>query len=387
MSIERRRPQLATGLALAGAFWASLQTAAVHADRQHTVRPGQSLALIAKQYNINISALAAANGIEKGETLHGGQVLKVPPEGVVYVASGQTLGSIARDHHVATSALAKANHLKLTATLQIGQRLVLPGFKASARATTHEVTHEQVSAAHATARESAGSKRWGKPAHRGVVRLYRIWSNESQTLRLVDSKGRARSAAQRAMREFLRPRESRRRKTPNARLLGLLAQVSDHFGGRVIHVVSGYRLPGGYTRDTSRHVAGEAIDFRIPGVPLTELRDYCSHFPNVGVGYYPRTQFIHLDVRRQAGRWTDWSLAGQAPLLTKPAELDDPHNDGAGAPLPQSEAEIPEPPPAPDDGQPPLEITSAPPPEPSPAPKLATPSLTQRRYEHREIER
>ena len=383
MSIERRTPRLGAGLALAGAFWASLQSAAAHADRQHTVRPGQSLALIAKQYNINISALAAANGLEKNETLHGGQVLTVPPAGVVYVAGGQTLGSIARDHHVGTDELAKANHLELTATLKIGQRLVLPGFQANARAATHEVTHEQVAATHETAREPAGSKHSGKSTQRGVVRLYRIWSNETQSLRLVDAKGRTRSAAQQAMRDFLRPRESRRRKTPNARLLGLLAQVSDHFGGRVIHVVSGYRLPGGFTRDTSRHVAGEAIDFRIPGVPLTELRDYCSHFPNVGVGYYPRTQFVHLDVRRQPGRWTDWSLAGQAPLLTKPGELDDPNNDGAGAPLPQSEAEIPEPPPAPDDGQPPVEVTSAPPPEPAPAPKPAAPSMTQRRYEHR----
>src|SRR6201995_3998805 len=140
MSIERRRPRLGTGLALAGAFWASLQSAAAHADRQHTVRPGQSLALIAKQYNINTSALAAANGLEKDETLHGGQVLKVPPEGVIYVASGQTLGSIARDHHVGTDELAKANHLELTATLKIGQRLVLPSLQANARRSTHEGT-------------------------------------------------------------------------------------------------------------------------------------------------------------------------------------------------------------------------------------------------------
>jgi hypothetical protein len=168
------------------------------------------------------------------------------------------------------------------------------------------------------------------------------------------------------MREFLRPRESRKRKTPNARLLSLIAQVSDHYGGRPLHVVSGYRLPGGLTRTTSRHVAGEAIDFRIPGVPLTELRDYCSRFENVGVGYYPNTQFVHLDVRRQAARWTDWSLPGQPAILQKPVESDgESTTDGASSPQPKNEAEIPEAPPAIDDGQPALDPT---PPEPAAAP-------------------
>ena len=84
----------------------------------------------------------------------------------------------------------------------------------------------------------------------------------------------------------------------------LLAEVSDHFGGRQIHVISGYRLAGGDTKPTSRHVSGDAIDFRIPGVPLTELRDYCANFSRVGVGYYPKSGFVHLDVRKRNARWT-----------------------------------------------------------------------------------
>ena len=43
------------------------------------------------------------------------------------------------------------------------------------------------------------------------------------------------------MRDFLRPRESGKRKLPKARLLSLIAQVSDHFGGRRLDVVSGVR--------------------------------------------------------------------------------------------------------------------------------------------------
>jgi LysM repeat protein len=84
----------ATGLIFASLVW----PVAVSAERQHVVRPGQSLEVIAKQYKVKASELAAANGLTADEALHGGQVLTVPPEGVVYVASGQTLSSIAHDH-------------------------------------------------------------------------------------------------------------------------------------------------------------------------------------------------------------------------------------------------------------------------------------------------
>jgi LysM repeat protein len=48
----------------------------------------------------------------------------------------------------------------------------------------------------------------------------------------------------------------------DARLIALVGRVSDTFGGRRIHVISGYR-PG----RRSRHAHGQAIDLRIEGVP------------------------------------------------------------------------------------------------------------------------
>lgn len=337
MGLPSRRAEAA--LIALGLLGLGLHTTTVQAERQHVVAPGQSLELIAKRYNRSAEELAAANGLDKQVTLRGGQVLTVPSDGVVYVTDGQTLSSIAHAHHLGSLALAKANHLDPVATLRIGQRLLLPGHAALEKQTAEE-------------------KRWGKPRQRGVAKLYRIWSDERLDLRLVDTRGAVRPAAQRQMRELLRPRDSKKRKTPNARLLGLLAQVSDHFGGRPIHIVSGFRLAGGFTRDSSQHVAGNAVDFRIPGVPLTELRDYCSHFASVGVGYYPRSQFVHLDVRQKAARWTDWSGPGQAAILQKPAELDEAGNDGASAPPPRSEAEIPEPA-AEASGEPPAPSTPA----------------------------
>lgn len=340
------------------------------ADQKHVVRAGQSLGIIAKQYGSSISALAAANGLNRDGVLREGQVLTVPTEtAFVRVAAGQSLGQIARAHHVSVSALAAANHIHPDSTLQIGQELVLPGPASSAavakdaqpkaaavitaaspqpkvpsaamalkQAATLKVSADpeapspaenvQRSKPEKDAKANAGKSPWGKPKQSGVVQLFRIWSRESVSLRLVDSRGRPRQEARRQLREFLRPRDSRRRKMPNPRLLALLARVSDHFGGRPIHVVSGYRLAKGLTRKTSRHVAGEAIDFRIPGVPLTTLRDYCQSLSDVGVGYYPTTQFVHLDVRKQAARWTDWSLPGQPPVLVQPRIDSDDGNDG-----------------------------------------------------------
>ena len=43
---------------------------------------------------------------------------------------------------------------------------------------------------------------------------------------------------------------------------------------------------------------GRAIDVRLPGVPLTELRDAGLSLGAGGVGFYPREQFVHLDTGR-----------------------------------------------------------------------------------------
>jgi uncharacterized protein YcbK (DUF882 family) len=311
------------------------------AEHEHTVQQGQSLGAIAKKYGVSVFELAMRNRLKQDAVLRKGQVLVVPSQGVVYVQSGQTLAGIARRRQVDPIELAKRNGLKPGAALKVGQRLVLPGFDDEGEADD-------------------ARKRWGTPKHPGVVTLYRIWSKQTRHIRLLDSQGRARNDALTQLRDLMRPRESRMRKTPHPRLLRLISQVSDHFGGRPLHVVSGYRLPGGYTRESSRHVAGEAIDFLIPGVPLTEVRDYCLHFDHSGCGYYPRSGFVHMDVRRKNAHWTDWSLPGQAPILTEPKSgAAQPPANGEKNAEPKDEAD----PTADDDGLPALDddLTDGPP--------------------------
>jgi uncharacterized protein YcbK (DUF882 family) len=76
--------------------------------------------------------------------------------------------------------------------------------------------------------------------------------------------------------------------------------VSDPF-----HVISGYRSPASnrLLRRTGRgvaaqslHVEGRAIDLRLPGIGLRELRDTAVRLGRGGVGYYPKSDFVHVDV-------------------------------------------------------------------------------------------
>ncbi len=263
--------------------------------REHRVRAGQNLARIARRYAIPVEALAAANRLRPDSALQLGQRLAIPVAGTVAVRRGDTVESLARRHGVPSEALRRANHLREGATLRAGEALVLPGSLA----------------------DRSPASRWGQPRRPGVATLTRLATHRTAKVRLVDRRGVARRQALRDLAALLAPRHGGGRKEPHPRLVRLLARVSDHFGGRPVEVVSGVRPAGGFTRRESRHVAGEAIDFRIRGVPNTELRDFCQSFDHVGVGYYPNSLFVHLDVRRESATWVDLSRPGEAPTYAR----------------------------------------------------------------------
>ena len=72
-----------------------------------------------------------------------------------------------------------------------------------------------------------------------------------------------------------------------------------------IDIVCGYRTPrsNGYLRKHgpgvalhSQHMEAKAIDIRIPGVPTAEVRDAALSLQRGGVGYYEKSDFVHIDV-------------------------------------------------------------------------------------------
>jgi len=91
--------------------------------------------------------------------------------------------------------------------------------------------------------------------------------------------------------------------------LHLLATITG--GSKPFQVISGYRSPetnrGLRAHSTgvashSLHLEGQAIDIRLPGVPLATLRDAAFTLKAGGVGYYAASDFVHVDTGR-VRRW------------------------------------------------------------------------------------
>jgi len=94
----------------------------------------------------------------------------------------------------------------------------------------------------------------------------------------------------------------------DTRLLDLLYRVSTALGvSQPFQVISGYRSPASNlmlvestsgVAKHSLHMEGQAIDVRIPGIQLADLRRAGLMLRGGGVGYYPDSDFVHLDVGR-----------------------------------------------------------------------------------------
>ena len=85
-------------------------------------------------------------------------------------------------------------------------------------------------------------------------------------------------------------------------LLADLAAVAGHEPR--YEIISGFRSSrtneklragGGGQAKNSQHIQGKAIDVRLHGVPCDRLRDFAVALKRGGVGYYQRSDFVHVD--------------------------------------------------------------------------------------------
>ena len=92
------------------------------------------------------------------------------------------------------------------------------------------------------------------------------------------------------------------------KLLDLLTALQARLGqSERFEVICGYRSPAtnAMLHDHSDevavhslHLVGEAIDIHLPGVELSHLRDAAMGLYLGGVGYYPESDFVHVDIGR-----------------------------------------------------------------------------------------
>lgn len=95
-----------------------------------------------------------------------------------------------------------------------------------------------------------------------------------------------------------------RRIDPN--LFVKLNQLQQHLGLRnaEVVVISGYRSAKTNAKlkrehhgvaSNSFHIRGQAVDIQFSGVPLVKVKQAAESLSNGGVGYYPRSNFVHVD--------------------------------------------------------------------------------------------
>jgi uncharacterized protein YcbK (DUF882 family) len=114
-----------------------------------------------------------------------------------------------------------------------------------------------------------------------------------------------------AINHILRDFRANQVKPIDPTLLDLLHELGGTLeSAQPFHIISGYRSPntnillrekgGTHTGVASKslHMVGKAIDIRVPGVKLDHLRGAARSLKLGGVGYYPSSNFVHVDTGR-----------------------------------------------------------------------------------------
>ena len=146
----------------------------------------------------------------------------------------------------------------------------------------------------------------GDPQERRLV-LFNTHTREK--LDICYARGASyRPEALEAVNAILRDHRTNEIRPIDPRLLDFLCDIRSQAGSNAcLHIISGYRSPrtNRMLRKRSRgvarkslHMTGHAADIRVPGLPLRRLRKIAVRLGRGGVGYYPRTDFVHVDVGR-----------------------------------------------------------------------------------------
>jgi uncharacterized protein YcbK (DUF882 family) len=148
----------------------------------------------------------------------------------------------------------------------------------------------------------------------GARRLALVHTHTRERIEIVFAiDDRHEPAALTQLNRFLRDHYTGEVGAIDPRIFDQLHRVQQVLGSTAaFDIISGYRCPatnaslrekrGGGVARHSLHMEGRAIDVRLPGAPLADLRDAALSLRAGGVGYYPQSQFVHLDT----GRLRNW---------------------------------------------------------------------------------
>jgi len=147
--------------------------------------------------------------------------------------------------------------------------------------------HPLPGATEASAELPAGAAVHRPSGDKAHVVLHLVNTGEEVDVKLDLASGEVEASSYRALRRLMLYRISQRTHTK-------------------IEVVSGFRAPMFSLATLSYHTRGMAADIRIPGMTPLMVRDLARSMGVKGIGYYPVSQFVHVDVRDDKQEWTDF---------------------------------------------------------------------------------
>jgi uncharacterized protein YcbK (DUF882 family) len=114
---------------------------------------------------------------------------------------------------------------------------------------------------------------------------------------LIARDGSMDPATKRRLTWFFRCRDTNMAYPIRQKTIAMMVAIAERYDDKPIELVSAYRMRK-IERRTSPHRHARALDFRVRGVNLRELRDFLwRSYTEVGIGWYPEEQFIHMDSR------------------------------------------------------------------------------------------
>jgi uncharacterized protein YcbK (DUF882 family) len=136
--------------------------------------------------------------------------------------------------------------------------------------------------------------------------------HEEQSFALLDDNGDVRADMMKPFSHFVRCWRTERVKPMYPRTIEIVAAISQHFGDARVEIISGYRAKP-YGAPHSKHFIGHAMDIMVDGVPAKQVAAWVwKNFRHVGVGYYPKQEFVHVDARDDDVRWIDMATHGES---------------------------------------------------------------------------
>src|SRR3954454_1302464 len=167
----------------------------------------------------------------------------------------------------------------------------------------------------------------------GRFTIQSVNTGEELEVKLNLATGEVEAEGYRQLRHLMRCQRTTAETPTDPRLIGLLYRIAQRTGQKIM-LVSGFRAPMFSLATLSYHTRGMAADIRIPGMTPLMVRDLAESMGVKGIGYYPVSGFVHVDVRDQLTTWTDY---GHDRQDTEGAEHGPQHGEQVG-PEPEDSA-------------------------------------------------